>query len=190
MRRLSAVTLVVFAGCATLQQIGALHSVRFSLDRVADMRLAGVDVQRVRSHRDLTIGDAGRLAAAIAENRLPLSFRLHVRAENPADNTVTARLVRLQWTLLLEDTETISGSLDREYHLPPGAPQDIPIAMELDLLEFFQGNARDLYELALNLAGAGGEPKQISLRAVPSVETPVGSISYPQPVTITGTVGR
>jgi hypothetical protein len=171
-------------GCATLQQLTALRSVDFALDRVSDLRLAGVEMGRVRSYTDLSFADGARVVAAVADGRLPLSFQLHVTAHNPDANAVTARLVRMQWMALLEGRETVSGTVDREYVLPPGESQDIPIRIELDVMEFFEGNARDLFELVQNLTGTGGEPKEVALRAVPTIETSIGPISYPQPITI------
>jgi hypothetical protein len=172
------------AGCATLQQIAALRSVDFQLARVANVRIAGIDASSVSSYSDLRITDAARVAAAIARRELPLSFQLHVQAENPADNPVTARLVRMQWTLLLEDTETISGLVDQEMELPPGQPRDIPVAIALDLFDFFERSGPDLFNLALNLMGAGNEPSHVALRAMPTVNTTLGPIQYPQPITI------
>jgi hypothetical protein len=179
------------AGCATLQQMTALRSVDFALDRVADIRLAGIEMARVESYTDLSFGDGARLVAAVANGQLPLAFDLHVTAHNQDANAVTARLVRMQWIAFLEGRETVSGTVDREYLLPPGEPQDIPIRIELDVLEFFEGNAQDLFELVQNLTGTGGEPKEVALRAVPTIETSIGPISYPQPITIVaGEIGR
>lgn len=175
---------LLLAGCATLRQVAALRSVDFHLDRIAEVTLAGVDLSSVRTPEDLSFADAARVTRAVTEGTLPLGFRLHVTAENPADNTVTARLIGMSWTLFLEGNETVSGTLEREYRLPPGEPRDIPLDVELDLLEFFDRSGPDLIDLALNLAGAGGSPKQVTLRAVPTVETAIGPISYPQPITI------
>lgn len=170
--------------CATLQQIAALRSVDFQLDRLANVRVAGIDASRVSSYSDLSLVDATRVGAAIARRELPLSLQVHVRAENPADNPVTARLVRMQWTLLLEDTETISGLIDQEMELPPGQPRDIPVDISLDLFDFFERSGPDLFNLALNLVGVGTEPTRVALRAMPTVNTALGPIQYPQPITI------
>jgi hypothetical protein len=175
---------VVITSCATLQQFAALRSVDFQLDRVANVQVAGIDASRVSAYSDLNLMDAARVATAIARRELPLAFQLHVRAENPSDNPVTARLVRLQWTLFLDDTETISGLIDQELELPPGQPRDIPVNISLDLFDFFERSGPDLFNLALNLLGAGEEASQVALRAVPTVNTALGPISYPQPITI------
>lgn len=186
-----ALAAAVTSGCATLQQITALRQVDFSIDRVSEVRLAGIDVGGQRSYRDLSLAEAATLGAALSGRDLPLEFTLHLRAANPADNRVSARLVRMRWTVLLEDRETVSGAIEREYVFPPGEPQDVPIAVQLNLVEFFERNAPDLFDLALNLTGQGGAPKNVKLRAVPTIETAVGPIQYPGPITIVSRdVGR
>jgi hypothetical protein len=175
---------LTISGCATLQQMAALRNVDFSLDHLSGVRLAGIDLARIDSYDDLGLADATRLVLAVTEGDLPLDFQLHLLAENPADNSTDARLVRMDWTLFLQDRETLSGVLEDEVVLPPGQPQDIPMTVSLNLIEFFDGSARDLAELALSFAGQGGAPKEVSLRATPVVSTPLGPIRYPGPITI------
>lgn len=175
---------LTLGGCTALQQIAALSTVDFALDRVSRLRLAGVNLDGIRSLDDVSPVDIARVAAAVAAGDVPLDFLLHVQATNPESNDIEARLVALDWTLLLEGRETVSGALDRAVTLPPGRPIDVPLAIRLDLIDFYEGGARDLIELALSLAGAGGEPKDLALRATPTVETELGPIRYPRPITI------
>ena len=175
---------LVLPGCATLQQIAALRDVDFSVDRVAGVRLAGIDVSRLRSYSELAAADAGRLALAVSQRDLPIELTVHVSALNPADNAVDARLVRMDWTVLLEGRETLSGVFADETLLPRGRPTDVPIFVRFDLIDFFEGSARDLFDLAMDIAGAGGEPTAVTLRAVPTIDTALGPIRYPEPITI------
>ncbi len=172
------------AGCQTLREIANLRNVRFALDHVAEAQLAGVDVQRLRNYSDLSAADVLRLTTAVARKELPFDFQLHLLAENPPENTVDARLVHLDWTLLLDDRETISGVFDQNIVLPPGQPTDVAIPIRIDLVEFFDHGARDLVELALAVAGQGGSPKRVKLQAIPTIDTALGPIRYPQPITI------
>lgn len=182
---------VVWSGCATLQQVMALRDVDFSFDRVAAVQVAGVELDGVRSFSDLGFADVARLTAAVADRNLPLSMNVHLTALNPEDNSVEARLVRMDWTLLIEGRETLSGVFDDEVLLPPGEPRDVPFPVSLNLVEFYEGSARDLFDLALSLAGAGGEPAELAVRASPVVQTVLGPIRYPQPITlIRRTVGQ
>ncbi|MGD2045408.1 MAG: hypothetical protein PVJ80_06230 [Gemmatimonadota bacterium] len=175
---------VALSGCATLQQIAALRDVDFAIDRVSNLSVAGVDLAGVRSYRDLSISEVGRLTLAVTRGDLPMDFQLHLTATNPADNATDARLVQMDWTLFLQDRETISGVFADETLLRRGQPTDVPITMSLNLFEFFSGSAQDLVEIALSLTGQGGSPREVTLRATPSVDTALGPIRYPQPITI------
>lgn len=187
---LSILLLATTGGCATLQQLAALRQVAFALAGVQDGRVAGVPLSRIASYQDLTAVEIGRVALAIARNDLPLTFRVDVRAENPATNRATATMVRLAWSLYLDDKETINGVLDTTYTLPPGQPVIIPLQMALNLRQFFGGPAESLVNLAAGVAGLRANPTRIALRAVPSIDTPLGPITYPSPITIvSGTVG-
>lgn len=170
--------------CRTLREWQALRQVDFYIDRVSNVSLAGIHLDHVHRYDDLTPAQAVRLGQALAQGTLPLRFRLHLIAENPTHNPVVARLERLEWTLLLDDHPTLSGTLDQRYRLSPGIPQEIPLDFELDLLDFFEKNLQDLVELALALTGTEGVTKRISLEAKPFIETPLGPLSYPHPIRI------
>lgn len=190
MRRVAVLLVVSLCACSALQQIAALRQVTFALAGVRNGRLAGVALDRIASYQDLSAADLGRLTLAIARNDLPLAFRVDVQAENPADNGTAATMVRLAWSLYLDDKETVSGVLDTSYVLPPGRPVVIPLQMSLNLLQFFDGPAESLVNLAAGLAGLRADPTRIALRAVPSINTPLGPITYPSPITIVSrTVG-
>jgi hypothetical protein len=189
-RAVAAAGLILAAGCATLRQIAALRAVDFALGPVTGARVAGVDLGPVRSFADLTAGDLARIGSAVARRTLPIEFTLGLEATNPAENQVTARMVRLDWTLLLQDRETVHGTIDSAVTLPAGETRTIPMTMRLDLYRFVQGSARDLVELVLGLTGRSSTPTRVSLRALPTVDTPLGPITYPSPITIVSrTVG-
>lgn len=175
---------LAFSGCQTLRELASLRKVDFQIDRVAQVQLAGIDLDRVRSYEDVRAQDLLRLGTALTRQEMPLSFQLHLRAENPPDNSVQARLVQMDWTLFLDDKETISGLFDQNIVLPPGEPTDVPIAIELDLVRFFENNLQDLVELALAVSGQGGQPKRVMLQATPTIETPLGPMRYPNPIQI------
>ena len=177
-------TVLATSGCSTFQQYAALEDVEFHLAGVSDVRLAGIELDRMSSYEDLGMLDLARLAQAVGQNELPLDLDVHVGALNPADNGTEARLMRMDWTLLLEDREALNGTLDEEIILPPGQPMIIPIAISLNLVEFYEGNAQDLLELGLALAGQGGAGKNVALRISPVINTPLGAIRYPQPITL------
>lgn len=183
-RFLIVLSIFMLSGCATLREVAALRKVDFSLSGLADPTLAGVSLQNIRSYQDIGFIDAGRLALALASKELPLTFVLKVRAENPADNPVPARFVGMAWTLFLQDKETISGAIDQNIVLQPGEPQEVPVVVELNLLEFFDGGIKDLVNVASSLAGKEGSATSIRLQVTPTVDTSLGPIQYPTPITV------
>lgn len=182
--RAAAALALVLAGCATMRGLLALKQVDFEVDRVATVRLAGVSLDQIRSPSDVGVLDAARIAAAVARRQVPLVFDLHILGRNPADNRTTARLVRMAWTLALNGRETISGTIDTAYTFAPGVVTDMRVPISLDLWQFFQSSASDALNIALGLAGFGSRPTEISVSAVPTIDTPLGAIQYPQPITI------
>jgi len=170
-------------GCATMRQLTALRRVDFSIEQVSGVRLAGIDIARVGSLQALGVVDAARLTAAIAARNVPLDLTIHVRADNPAENP-TARLLRMQWALFLDDRQTVAGVLDRAVELPSGQATVVPVVARLNLVEFLGGGATDLVTLARAAAGVEGARMRLSLRATPTIDTPLGAITYPEPITI------
>lgn len=177
-------------GCQTLREVSNLKEVRFRIDRVTDAQLAGVPLTRVRSYDDLGGMDLARLGSALADGRLPFSFNVHVEATNPESNSLNARLTRMEWTLLLEDRETISGTFDREVVLRPGAPTEVPIDVQLDLASVFDQNLQQLVALAAAVGGEG-PPANVKLKVQPTIQTRLGPMQYPSPITVVSKeVGR
>ena len=181
--------LLAVPGCTTIQQLAALQEVDFELDRLSNGLVAGVDLDRLRGGGSLGPTDLARLGAAAATGEVPLSFVLHVGAENPADNPVAAQLVSLDWTLFLDGNETISGVYNDDRQISPGQAVDLPISMELDLVQFFGRNVGDLAQLVGNLAGASSQRQTIRLEAQPSINTQFGPIRYPGTISIEFPVG-
>jgi len=176
-----ALLLLALPGCAAFRSLAALSQVRFDLAGVSELRLAGVDVLRVRGYEDLSAREILQVTLSLTTRELPLEMTLDLQADNPSGNP-EARLMALDWTLLLQDRETVSGGLDQALVLPGGEVTGFPIRVRLDLLEFFEGSARDLVDLVAALAGVEGTPVAVGLRATPTVDTPLGPIRYPRPL--------
>jgi predicted small secreted protein len=175
---------LTLAGCQTLREVTALKDVKFAIDRVAEANLAGIPVEQFRDRERLSVSQMLQISQAVQAGELPLDFTLHVSAENPPDNSVQARLVKLDWSLFLNEQETIEGVFDSPTVLPPGEPQDVAIPVRVDLVRFFGRNVRDLVDLSLAIAGVEGHDATVALEAQPTVQTAIGPIRYPNPITI------
>ena len=172
------------AGCSTLRGVEALREVDFTLDRVADVRVAGVPVRDVHSVDDLDTAQGAQLAAAALMGDLPLDCTVVLRATNPPSNAVTAELMRMDWTLLLDGRKAAAGRMDRRYSIAPGETQDIAVPVAVNLGDLLRHHGSRLLRLALALAGEGSSPVDVTLRVVPLIDTPLGTMRSPVPITI------
>ncbi|PEN09561.1 hypothetical protein CRI93_02175 [Longimonas halophila] len=174
---------LTLTSCQTLREVGQLRNVDFRLDRVTNAQLAGVNLSQLERPEDLGPVDLLNIGNAVRRGEVPLSFSVIIEGTNPADNSMSARMTALDWTLLLNERETISGAFAEETVLEPGVPTDIRFPVELNLVEFFDGGARDLVNLALSLAG-DGPPTNVQFQAEPTIRTPLGPMRYGEPITI------
>lgn len=151
---------------------------------MSDAQVARIRLDRLRSYRDLTASDAARLGLAVFSKDVPFELIVHVEGKNPQTNQVTARLIALEWTYVVDGRDLLSGALDQSLQFPPGEPVDVPIAIRFNLLRFFQGDARSLFETALALAGYTTQTHTVSLRLSPTIDTGLGPIRYPSSISI------
>ena len=177
-------------GCTAVREVANLRKVQFAIDRVANPQLAGIDISKFESYEDLRATDVLRLGSALSDGKLPLVFTLHLEATNPQSNDANARLTEMDWILLLEDKETVSGRFQQEVVLPPGEPTDIGLNIELDLARFFDENLPSLVNLASAIA-QDKPPQTVKLQVQPTVRTAFGRFQYPSPITVVSKeVGR
>ncbi len=178
--------------CNVIKEIGQavtnLSRCTFKLDGIGDFRLAGIPLSGKSS---LNLADAAQAVGSFSRGELPASFVLNVAAVNPNDGTggspkSTATLSSFAWTLLIDNTQTISGDIAEPVVIPgTGQRSIIPLRMNLDLVRFFREKGYDkMVNLALALGGAQGSAARVTLRAKPTVRTDYGPITYPNEIDI------
>ena len=182
---LLAATLLLSA-CATLMTPTDLSKVKFSLDRVSAVRVAGIDLMDVNTLDELNMFQLGRATMALSRESLPLDLTLHLKSENPLANQVAARLTRMDWTLVLDGRDTISGTMEKNIQMAAGEAQDIPLNLNLNMFEFFdEKSVMDMLELAMAFAGEDGTlPQGVALKIRPTIDTIFGPITYGTPLLI------
>ena len=182
---LGAALAVALLGCAAAKELAAIRQVQFHLNGVTGARLAGIPLESVRSYSDLGPADLARLGLEIAASDVPLELTLEVEGRNPETNTVTAKLVAMDWTCLVDDQEVVSGRLPEPYSFAPGRARLIPLPVRVNLVQVFGKRRQDLIDVALALAGRNTSGHVAALRIVPTVDTALGPIRYPVPLTLT-----
>lgn len=184
MRVLAIMLIGSVLGCATTKEILALRQVEFRYDHLSGARVAGIAVDRIHSYEDVSPVDLARLTIAVASKDVPLDITVHLEGRNPETNTTTARLLSMDWAYLVDDRDVVSGRLTEPYTFVPGEPRDVPLLVTFNLARVFQGDGAALLTTALALAGQRTSEHKISLRISPSVDSSLGPIRYPTPITI------
>jgi LEA14-like dessication related protein len=181
--------IAVFSSCGIIDQSRAMRNFgecSFWLMDVQDVTLAGVDLQYVDQFSDLSFSETARITAAVLSGDLPLSFTLNVEVYNP--NQEKALMNELKWILFIDDKEITKGIVDRRIEVSPnGGTALLPITLSIDLFDALSGESADaIINFGFKLAGHGGEPSRIKLKAKPSVYVSGRKINYPGYITVEG----
>jgi hypothetical protein len=184
MRLIAVLLLSSVVGCASTRELAAMRQVEFRFDRISDAQIAGVRLGSLHSTDDVSVLDLGRLTLAVASKDVPLDLIVHVNGLNPETNHVTARMIALDWSYFVDERETVSGRLSQSYAFPPGQSTDVPVVVTFNMFSFFGGAGKDFLDTALALAGQRASSHVVTLRLIPSVDTPAGPIRYPVPITL------
>ncbi len=167
-----------------ISQVAMLSKCQFRLSTLTNTKLAGVNVQNIKSYKDLSLVDVTKVTAAYATGNLPLSFTLNVEAKNP--NTTAAGMSKLDWILLIDDLEVLTGVTEQRITIPAnGGTAVLPLNLSFDLLKVIEArNVESLANFGLNLAGAGNRPTRVTLKAKPTIYVGSSPITYPDYITI------
>ncbi len=188
-------SIFLFNSCATLNSLTGLTRAQFKLNDAVGYQLCGINITNKHSIGDFGIGDGLNLLNAFRSGKFPLTFTLNVAVKNPnahqnGSMLSALSLTQFPWRLLIQDKETISGGIGNAVTLPDGGSTTIiPLYVSVDLKQFFGDKSyEDIVGLAMAVAGQG--TSKLALKAQPTISTPIGSIKYPNELTIVNTEFR
>ena len=178
----SLLLVLVVEGCSVLRQLQEMKNFarcEFRLATVENITLAGINVQRIKSTRDLTIADGARFAMALTQPQLPLNLTLNVDVKNP--NAETASLNRLEWRLFIDDVDLLNGLVEEKVSVAGnGGISTLPLKISVDLKKALSGRSGEaIGNFALNLAGEGNKPTRFMLRIKPTIDVLGFLVEYP-----------
>ena len=183
---LSVALIFITTNCSVYQTVVNLSRLQFKLGDVNNFTVNGINISNKKSLQDFNALEIISLTQVIASGKLPASFTLNVEAKNPNDGTggypqTNATLKEFPWGLEIDEVETIAGNIGTPIAVPgTGEIQNIPLTMNIDLMEFFGNKGlENLANLALTLGGQQGSSSKLALFATPTVTSPIGDIKYP-----------
>jgi hypothetical protein len=178
-------------GCSEYETIVNLSRLKFRIDSIDNLELAGIPLKNKLSINDFSTLETMKLSTAFVRNTLPLTFTINVDAKNPNDGTggyprTNATIVSFPWRLFLDDKQTVTGNIGSEVAVPgSGETTKIPLKVTIDLVQFFKEKGyQGILNLALNLVKESSAPSKITLYAQPTVGSQLGNIKYPKEIKI------
>jgi hypothetical protein len=200
-KKIIALALVIvfsLVGCSTISKvantIANFKSLQFKLGEVNNFAVSNVNLSKIKNISDVSIADGLALTRAFSNKQLPVNFTLNVVASNPNSNSVKANqksnfdalISSLDWTLLIDDKNTVNGTITQPITIPTGNQNTIiPVSIGLDLFKFFNDkNYNDIINLALAIGGANGSSSRLKLKIRPTVSIAGFPVSYPDFITV------
>lgn len=176
--------LSLMQGCAGSKELAALRHVDFSFDHISNGMVVGIPLSRITKYEDLTPSDLTRMGVAVASNDMPFDLTVHVAARNSQESSVSARLLAMDWTYVVDNKEIVEGKLSEALQLtiPPGEARDVPVKVTFNLVEAFEESPEELVQTALVLSGEQPSGRKRSLLISPTLETPAGPMRFPDPI--------
>ncbi len=184
------IVLLVSLSCKQFKQMANFTKCQFRMSTVQNTNLAGVNVQQIQSLSDLNLLQAGKITAAYASGTMPLTMTLNVEAQNP--NDATAAMNRMEWILLIDGKEIVTGILnDRVTVAPGGGTTTIPVQIKADLRKIMAKNSmQENIDIGMGLAGTGNKPSpKLSMKIKPSIMIGNRTIPYPGYITLSTNFG-
>ncbi|MFM2376181.1 MAG: hypothetical protein RLZZ165_1278 [Bacteroidota bacterium] len=173
---------VLFAAgvsCKAVRERKSLSPCQFRIGTVTGIELAGVNVQRIRKFADLGLRDATLARIALATGNLPLSMTVHLEVKNP--NRQQAALNRLEWVVMVDQYDILSGVVSDSVTIAPhGGMDTIPIPVSVNLRSLLKTMGKnEILEFAMGLTDQSDRPSRVALRVHPAIMVGRHPLEYP-----------
>jgi len=178
---------MMFYGCDVVQQAQKMVNLtqcQFKIQSVDNIRLAGINVQNIKSKNELGLMDVQRLMTAVATGSFPLTFTLNMGAKNP--NTSPAGMNAMEWILFIDNIQMVSGRVSQAVTIPANQGSAvIPLSINLDLKKILKGKTADaILNFGLNLAGSGNKPTRFMMKIKPTIMIGQYPLTYPDYISV------
>jgi len=168
-----------------------ISRLKYKIHSALDYKILGIDVKGKKSIKDFNSIEMLKLTSGLLKGTLPLTFTLNIEAKNPNDGSggyprTDLTLESFPYKLFVNEKEIITGNISQPLNVPGiGESTLIKLNIEFDLAKSVKEKSLDdVLSLLLNLGGLGGSTSNLKLLVKPVVGTPIGSINYPNEITI------
>ncbi|MCQ2192757.1 MAG: LEA type 2 family protein [Paludibacteraceae bacterium] len=189
MRLLKTLLLVVatlaLTGCASVKGLKNFAECKFNFNNVSDVSVASINVQRVKSFKDLSLSDAPKIVQAFTKKNVPLNLNVNVSVRNPNDQD--ARLDGLDYILWIDDIEMLTGTMNKQMNIGANQTGTLTLPFSMNLLDIFKKKtASSLFDFACGLATDNADASRVKVSIKPYFTVAKKVVKFPSYVTIGG----
>ncbi|MFD2515275.1 hypothetical protein ACFSRY_15490 [Pontibacter locisalis] len=165
--------------CKTKDDLDAFREAKYSLERVDQVKVNGVELMDKKRPEDFSFSDAALLLSALSDNKLKATSTLGLNVElgeGNEDRTMT--VTELKWQLLLDNEKALSGVVNEPVELKHGL-NVLTLSSPLAFSEERGGaSLNNILKLATVLNKEENRP-QVTLQIKPTILTSVGPFELP-----------
>ncbi|MCR5696564.1 MAG: hypothetical protein K6G73_06275 [Marinilabiliaceae bacterium] len=178
-------TILLFAACTSVNELVTFSKCDFSFNSVNDVRIADIDVSRLRSYADLSAVDAIKLVSALSTGKLNLELTVNVKAHNK--NQTQASLSGFDYILWIDDAQMLEGSMEQHFEIGPGKAINMPMHFAIDLWSVLKSESRDkILNFGFGLATNNADVSRVKISLKPYFRVGDSITKLPYYVTIGG----
>lgn len=183
-------------GCGSIKSIAdalaGLRRCEFKLASVSDAKLAGVRLGEKAAIGDFKPFSEGiELLQAFRNKQFDFECTVNVEVRNPntgkdGSRKADATIKRIDYRLYIDDRVAINGDITKPLVVPSSGQSVImPVTMKFDILAMYRDKTYDdILNLVLAIAGAQGSASRLTLDIQPTIETPLGELTYPNRIKV------
>lgn len=175
----------LMVACTSMNELVAFSKCDFNFKSVTDVRLANLDVSRLRNYSEMSPIDAIQLVSALGSGKLNLDLTVNVNARN--NNPTKASLSGFDYILWIDDVQMLDGSMEQQFDIQPGASVNMPMRFSIDLWKVLRSESRDkILNFGFGLATKNADVSRVKLSLKPYLRVGDTVTKFPSYITIGG----
>lgn len=134
--------LISFNSCSILEQAHEYErfiQCDFNLSGIKVLEINGIDISTMHSNGEIGMMDMMAISKQIFSSNFPATLSINLKASNK--DAQQASIAGLDWKILMDGEELVSGLVDREVVVKPQSSTTFPVIVELDLLKLLRSES-------------------------------------------------
>jgi hypothetical protein len=172
--------------------LSGLRRCEFKLASVSDAKLAGIQLgEKARIGDFKPFSEGIELLQAFRNKQFDFECIVNVEVRNPNTGTEGSRkadatIKRIDYRLYIDDRVAVSGDIAQPLVVPSNGQSVImPVSLKFDIFSVYRDKTYDeILNLVLAIAGAQGSAARLTLDIRPTIDTPLGELTYPNRIKV------